>query len=343
MPPLRIAKLMASGPVVGGLEKHFVDLCGALAAEYKVLALADPIHASSLPSEVEFCPIDFSVSRRNPVMLMRIFRLLKAFRPDIIHAHANKSASIVDTLRYFSKAKRVATVHGLKSNNQVFRRFDAVICVSSAIRERVKLPQATVIHNGIQPLEVPVYDSTYFVRQLGITQKRPIVITVGRLAAVKGYAGLIESWRGVNADLVIVGDGPERAALAALVDQWNLCESVHLVGFRRDVPKLMFHADLVVISSEREGFPYAMVEALQLGKVIVSTRFPGAEDYLPERFLVQYGEVQLLRQRIRETLSRLNDAKSEYQATWQRARTELTVENMVRQTKRIYVDVLCRS
>lgn len=343
MPPLRIAQLMASGPVLGGLEKHFVDLCGALAAEYEVLALADPMHASSLSNEVEFCPFDFTGSRLNPFMLLRIYRLLKSFRPDVIHAQANKAASIVNALRYLSNSKRVATVHGLKSNNHVFRSFDAVICVSGAIRERVKLPQATVIPNGIQLLEVPTYDSTYFVRDLGITQKRPVVFTAGRLAAVKGYAGLIESWRGVDADLVIAGDGPERPALSALVDQWNLRDSVHLVGFRRDVPKLMFHADLVVISSQREGFTYAMVEALQLEKVIVSTHFPGAGDYLSDRFLVPYGDLNLLRQRILETLSRLNDAKSEYQAIWQRAKTELTVESMARQTKQTYINVLCRT
>jgi glycosyltransferase involved in cell wall biosynthesis len=343
MASLRIAQLMASGPVVGGLEKHFVDLCGGLSADHQVLALADPMHAAALPSAVEFCPFDFSGSRRNPFTLLRIHRLLKSFRPDVIHAQANKAAGIVRAIRYFSNSKRVATVHNIKRNNRVFNSFDAVICVSSAVREQSGLQNAQVILNGIAPPAKLAVDPSYFQQQFGLTGRRKVCLAVGRLAKAKGFAGLIRAWRGIDAELVIAGEGAERAELESIIKQYNLHDTVHLAGFRSDVPRLMTNADLLVMSSEREGFPYVMVEALHFEKIIVSTRFPGASDLLPEQFLVPYGDEQQLRQRVQQTLAAPDHARSEYRATWKRAHSQLTIEQMVCRTMQVYSQVLRRA
>lgn len=338
MPALRIAQLMASGPAMGGLEKHFIDLCTGLSAEHEVLAIADPAHAAALPSNVEFCPFDFSGSRRNPLTLLRAHRLLRSFRPHVIHAQANKAAGIVAALRYFQPAVQVATVHGFKTNNRVFRAFDTVICVSRAIQDRVQLPQSVVVVNGIHPLEIPPREPKFFENKFGFESNRPVVVSVGRLAPVKGFAGLIRSWQGIEANLVIAGEGPQRSDLEAQIQQLALTKSVHLVGFRSDVPMLMANADLVVISSEREGFPYAMIEALHLKKVLVSTSFPGAEDHLPKRFLVPYGDGERLHEVIKSTLRNFDQAITTYEPIWCQARTELTIERMVEQTVRVYRD-----
>jgi glycosyltransferase involved in cell wall biosynthesis len=340
---LRIAQLMASGPTSGGLEKHFTDLCTGFAAQHNVLAIADPVQANAMSSAVEFVPFDFSGSRRNPFTLMRIHRLLKNFRPDVIHAHANKAAAIVASLRYFSSARRVATVHGFKNNNRVFKPFDSVICVSSVVRDRVDLPQTVVIPNGIHSVQRRQRDDAYLTREFGIIRHRPVVVTAGRLAPVKGYAGLIEAWQGIEADLVVAGEGPERANLTSLIDRLGLRHSVHLVGYRTDVPELLANADMVMISSEREGFPYAMVEALHMEHVIVSTQFPGAADHLPPQFLVPYGDIAALRSKIQATLANLEAAKHAYRPIWQRAQTDLTVGHMVKRTEQVYSDVLSRA
>ncbi|TWU28178.1 glycosyltransferase [Bythopirellula polymerisocia] len=336
MPPLRIAQIMASGPVMGGLEKHFADLCGGLSVEHQVLAIADPAQASHLSASVQFCPLEFAGSRRNPFTLLRLHRVLKSFRPDVVHTHANKASQMVANLRLFQGATRVATVHGFKTNNRVFRHFDTVICVSPAIRDQVDLPQAVVIPNGIEPLSIPETDRDYLKRELGLHDNRPIAIAAGRLAAVKGYAGLIRAWQGIDAHLVIAGEGPERFALETLIQRINLRGSVHLIGFRRDVPRLMSQSDLVVISSEREGFPYAMVEALHLEKVIVSTHFPGAHGFLPNNFLVNYGDEAGLHRLIHRTLSSLENSRQAYLPTWQWAKSELTVQYMTAATAQVY-------
>ena len=336
MKPLRIAQVMASGPAHGGLEKHFVEMCNGLSAQHEVLALAHPAHGKAFASGVNFLPLDLTASRRNPFNLFRLHRALRDFCPEVIHAHANKAASMVASMRRFTSAKTVGTIHGFKSNNRPFANFDAVIAVSPAIHAKLDIPQARVICNGIPLAEAPVREPQFFSRQFGLSNERPVVVTVGRLAPVKGFAGLVESWPGIDADLLIVGEGPEREHLEGLIEQLSLQDRVHLVGFRDDVPAIMAHSDLVVISSEREGFPYVMVEALHLEKPIVATRFPGADALLPLPYVVPYGEPAQLRNTITSTLADLSQSKTDYQTTWEHARQCFTVESMVEQTNAVY-------
>lgn len=327
---------MASGPVHGGLEKHFVELCNGLSKQHEVLALAHPAHGEGMSSRVNFQPIDLSFSRRSPVNFFRLHRALKNFGPDIVHAHANKAASMIAALSRFTTARIVGTVHGFKSNNRSFAKFDAVIAVSPAIREHLGLAQARVICNGIPLVEPPTHEPHYFSRQFGLSQARPVVVSVGRLAAVKGYAGLIKAWPGIDANLLIVGDGPEYENLESLIAQLELKDRVHLVGYRDDVPAIMAHSDLVVISSEREGFPYVMVEALHLEKPIVATQFPGADALLPKPYVVPYGKPLELRRAIQNVLTDSEQASRDYQATWEDAKQRFTVQAMVAQTAAVY-------
>jgi len=336
MQSLRIAQVMASGPVHGGLEKHFVELCNGLSSQHEVLALAHPAHVEGMNKQVNFQPLDLTFSRRSPLNLFRLHRALKNFGPDVIHAHANKGASMISALSRFTSAKIVGTVHGFKSNNRAFDKFDAVIAVSPAIQKHLGLPQARVICNGIPLAKIPPHDPQYFLRQFGLSQERPVVVSVGRLAAVKGFAGLIKSWPGVDADLLIVGEGPEQASLERLIAQLDLKDRIQLVGYRDDVPAILKHCDLVVISSEREGFPYVMVEALHLEKIIVATQFPGAASLLPEGYVVPYGVPDCLRDAITTTLANTGQASQDYQVTWQEAKRRFTVESMVEQTNTVY-------
>jgi glycosyltransferase involved in cell wall biosynthesis len=336
MQSLRIAQVMASGPVHGGLEKHFVELCNGLSTQHQVLALAHPAHGEGMREQVHFSPMDLTFSRVSPLNFLRLHRALKDFQPDVIHAHANKAASMIGALSRFFPAKTVGTVHGFKSSNRAFRHFDSVIAVSPAIHAHLDLPQARVICNGIPLTPPPPRDPQYFLRQFGLSQQRPVVVSVGRLTGVKGFDGLIQAWSGVDADLLIVGEGPDREALERRIAQLDLGDRVQLVGYRDDVPALMAHSDLVVISSEREGFPYVMVEALHLEKPIVATRFPGADQLLPAPYVVDYGQPAQLRTAIQSALSHLEQACTAYQGTWLNAKKRFTVENMVAETSAVY-------
>jgi GalNAc-alpha-(1->4)-GalNAc-alpha-(1->3)-diNAcBac-PP-undecaprenol alpha-1,4-N-acetyl-D-galactosaminyltransferase len=107
-----------------------------------------------------------------------------------------------------------------------------------------------------------------------VCEREPLIIGVGRLSPEKGFDLLLKAfaalapafpeWR-----LAIVGDGPQRTALAELRAQLRLAERVELVGQTRDVETWMARAGLLVHPSRREGFPNAVMEAMAMGVPVI--------------------------------------------------------------------------
>jgi glycogen(starch) synthase len=111
---------------------------------------------------------------------------------------------------------------------------------------------------------------------------RPRVLFVGRLHRQKGITTLVDAFARLRttARLVVVGDGPERAALLAAIRRHGLAGRVHLVGFvpHRDVPAAMRHADVLALPSVYEELGTALLEAMQAGLPVVASRTGGIPD-----------------------------------------------------------------
>lgn len=115
----------------------------------------------------------------------------------------------------------------------------------------------------------------------------PVVLSVGRLAPQKDYGTLLAAFAQVlkvrKARLVIVGEGPDRAALAARAEELGVAEFVDLPGFQSNPYAFMRNAQVFVLSSIFEGLPLVLVEALACGTPVVSTRCPsGPREVLEE-------------------------------------------------------------
>lgn len=113
----------------------------------------------------------------------------------------------------------------------------------------------------------------------------PIVLLgAGRLAAQKRFDRLLRAFAAVGASdarLRIAGDGPDRAALTALAAELGVAERVEMIGYTADVPAQMAAADLFVLSSDYEGLPAVVIEALASDLPVVSTEcFPSARGLL---------------------------------------------------------------
>jgi glycosyltransferase involved in cell wall biosynthesis len=109
--------------------------------------------------------------------------------------------------------------------------------------------------------------------------KRPVIVAAGRLAEVKNYALLIESFailrRRTVATLFILGTGDEEANLRSRIASHGLVDSVHLCGFRRNPWSYMARADVFALTSRYEGFGNVLVEAMACGVPVVATRSAG--------------------------------------------------------------------
>jgi glycosyltransferase involved in cell wall biosynthesis len=337
---LRIVQVMASGRGAGGIEKHFFELCNRLCERHDVVAVAHPDHRHGLAPQVQFESLGRMIGRRNPATLFRFLQIVRKWRPEIVHAHAGRAAGIVGRLRPFTSGRLVATIHGLKRHAWDFRHIDQLIAVSRGVADRLPRRNATVIYNGIVPPQTAAtFGREYLRAEFGRPFRRPVAVSIGRLDPVKGFDVLIDAWEGVEADLLIVGEGPQHRELATQVRQRRLEDRVLLTGFRRDVPTLLASADLTIIASRREGFGYTLAEALLLRQLVVSTDVPAANEILPPRYVVPCEAAAPLRDCIGSVLHDLTAARRDFQPVWDRSTGLFTIEAMVEKVDRLYGDL----
>jgi len=103
--------------------------------------------------------------------------------------------------------------------------------------------------------------------------EKPYIIGIGRLVKNKNFALLIGAFAASNSsrDLVILGQGPELANLEKLAKELGVSNRVHFLGFKPNPYALLKNADYLVSSSNSEGFPNGIAEAMCLGKAVIST------------------------------------------------------------------------
>ncbi len=339
--PIRVMHFVCGEYERGGMQKHVLDLASAQRAGGESVALA--AHATfreKAPDGVEFLAIDTTRNRRDRSLRDDLRSLIAGWNPDIIHAHAGKAAEIGASLMPLPCAS-VATVHGLKRDLRAPARFDRVIAVSPFAARRLPAHKTSVVLNGMTPRcgDEPSQSSLG-----GFFENRsdePIAIAIGRLAPVKGFATAIRAWRTIDhGRLVIVGDGPERDRLERMIEKFRLRDRIVMAGERADGAELIGRSDLLVAPSQREGFPYVVVEALLQRIPVVTTRTSGAAPYLPQRFIVKPGRPRPLARCVQDALSDLDTATRAFEPVFSRAARELTLEGMARATRAVYVSAL---
>jgi glycosyltransferase involved in cell wall biosynthesis len=137
------------------------------------------------------------------------------------------------------------------------------------------------------PNGVPVPDTPW--RPRPDWHHAPRALYVGRLAPEKGLDLLIEAWPTVRvqfpqAQLTLIGEGPERSALAARITHLDLADVVEMPGACPDPSPWLLAADLFVLPSREEGMSIALLEAMALGIPLVASAIPG------NRHLIADGE-----------------------------------------------------
>jgi len=165
------------------------------------------------------------------------------------------------------------------STRLLYRFADARICVSrgcAADMARLSwLPESRfqAINNPIVPPPPRLSTSRSVEKLWGGKERR--ILTVGNLKPAKDHALLIRAFALLNrrrpAKLMIVGEGEQRARLEALVAELGLTGRVLIPGFATDAWPYFASADLFVLSSNREGFPTVLIEAMLAGLPVVST------------------------------------------------------------------------
>ncbi len=281
--------------------------------------------------------IDFGLSRLRQAV--RPFaRYLKRRKPDAVHAVMWPYTTIAILAHRLARSRarlvvsdQVALSQHVRSRagaavlrmttRWLYPRADVrVICSGVAADDLVRLSglprnSVEVIFNPvIPPANVPHrpdIDALW-----GKTQHR--ILTVGSLKDQKNHALLVRAFaklrRRMDAKLMILGEGPLRPMLERLIAEEGVEDSVLLPGFSVNPWPYYKSADLFVLSSDYEGFPLVMVEAMQSGLRIVSTDCKsGPREMLDGGrfgFLVPCGDADALAAAMKDALSRPTDAES---------------------------------
>lgn len=165
----------------------------------------------------------------------------------------------------------------------------ALIAVSAALKAALvdlgaPPDKVTVLRNGVDTtLFRPPADREAARRALGLS--RPTLISVGLLIERKGHHHAIEAMRQLpEFGLLIVGEGPEHARLAGLIDRFGLGDRVRLLGPQphAELPSLYGAADALVLASSREGWANVLLEAMACGTPVVASNIPGNPEVVRE-------------------------------------------------------------
>lgn len=299
-----------------GTERHAIELVNALAADHDVALLI-----RSRPRE-RHRHAQYDAMRRAIKPSVRVFTAPRAlpvpalagallrFRPDVVHAHYERSARIAG--RWTFGAPVLATVH-VYWCERAFGRCGGVICLTP--EQEAEVPAhypglRFVIGGWVLPHRPAPARVAELRAEFGLPQTGAFILgTAGRLDAGKGVAELLEAFASAelaNAFLIIAGEGEERAALERLAGRLGIGGRVVFTGFRPDIRDLYGLFDVFVSNSRNESYGLAILEAAAAGVPVIASQTRGACAIAREHplRLVPIGDTGALRAALREALCR---------------------------------------
>jgi glycosyltransferase involved in cell wall biosynthesis len=270
---------------------------------------------------------------RDALAAWRLAKIIRRVRPDVVHTHTAKAGAVGRAAALLSGLRRrpvvVHTFHGHvlrgyfgHAGTLLFRAIETVlaratdrlVAVSPEVRdELVALGVAperkfSVLRLGIE-LEPRVAfdgDTTELRRRHGIPSDAFVVGWFGRMTAVKRTDDLLTTLAalredGVEALLLLVGDGADRVNLEQRAHELGLARQCLFLGYQEDVAPWYAVCDAVVLTSASEGTPVTIIEALAAGRAVVATAVGGVRDVVDDGetgYLVPPGDTEALAERL---------------------------------------------
>ncbi|HNV69977.1 MAG TPA: glycosyltransferase [Candidatus Ozemobacteraceae bacterium] len=319
---------------IGGTERQLVELaCGLnplrFAPVVVCLSAGGPFHERLLRHGVPVHILGFRGIQWDPIggvrELYRLVRLIQSEKPHVIQVFlywacvvGGLAARLAGHRHVIAARRSLGTFKSgkpllLLAERLVNRWVRLFVANSEAVkedvcrRERVDRQQVTVIYNGYcqatQESELVTAESGI---QKHCTGSAPVVAVLANFIHYKGHTWFLDAWRQVVARLpsakaVLIGDGPMRPAIEALLAQYGLNNSVILTGRCINPGVWLKRADLLVHTSSEEGCCNAILEGMALGLPIVAADVGGNTELVQDGKqgrVISYGDTTALVQAI---------------------------------------------
>jgi len=365
---------VVTGATFGGAVQHTIHLMKfmaerghevglAAAPEPRLMREAQAIGATIFPNRYFVHHLSFY---HDLLSFIPVFKAIRIFEPDLVSGHSTKAGLVARFCATVVRKPVIFTAHGwgfgesrawwapwlIRHLERLAARVTAkIICVSEfdrelALRDGIRGPdQLVVIHNGMPPEPYQKAKRVELPCMLGEdTDQRPVLITVGRLAPPKDFETLFKALQKLDhGKTIVVGDGPNRPWVQKLISQNGLSQKIYLLGEREDVPDLLGSAEIFVLSSKKEGLPRTIIEAMLSGLPVVATRVGGIPELVEDGvtgFLVPRENSEALATALQRLIEDPDLFRAMGEAGRKKALLEFTLDRMLKQTLRVYEEVL---
>lgn len=303
----RILHVVATG-TLSGAEKVVSDLCTNLNRDnfdiVTVVAgekLKEYYEAKGLKSYI------IDLSSLNPMEILKLKKLVKSEKIDIIHGHDVK-ASIASSLAAKGKIPVISHLHGnylwmgknpvMTSIDKHFRKkYNLSIACSDMVEQFYKEHNKSFDKNKMIVMgnafnfeefsKINLQNEESFKESNNIPKDKYIFGFVGRLINLKGVDFIIRAFAKLSKEnhqaiLVIVGEGEEKENLINLSLELGIADKVFFMGYRLDVYDFMNIFDSFIVASEIEGIPMVILEAMAMKKLVMSTPVGGIPEVIKD-------------------------------------------------------------
>lgn len=325
MRKIKIVQIITRSDNVGGAQIHLRDLCVELQRQGNEIVILIGGEGNFI-NEMRRYGIQVN-NIKHLVREINLIRDIKAFieirnallllKPDLVATHSSKAGwlgraaarllgiPVVFTAHGWaftegvSKAKRLIYAAAERLAGKLATRiitvseYDRRLCEKYSVIPTSKL---VTIQNGIPDIEIiPKRQDEHALIRL---------IMVARMEVPKNQSFLLHALAGIeemNWCLDLVGDGPKFAEIQNTVASLGLDNKVKLLGERKDVASLLSQSHVFILTSNWEGLPLSILEAMRAGLPVVASNVGGIPELVEEDvngYLIQNGDVEMLRSRI---------------------------------------------
>lgn len=284
---------------------------------------------------------------------------IRARRVSCVHTHVYHADAVGYLAARRAGCAVVATYHGSVggslrgwayewADRRLFKRFDAVICVSAANRHRLlteghSARRLYLVPNATFPVETLAREEARSL--LDLPAEASVVGWVGRMTREKGpdlLLSAVQQMTDSHVQVIAIGDGPDRPALERDAANSGLAGRLRFLGALPNAARLIRAFDVLVISSRSEGLPMVLTEAMQAGVPVVGFPVGGLAEYLDETtsWLAPPGDCAALARALDAALRHPDQRRLRAARAQKRAAEWLSLPRWIQAVEEVYVTAI---